>query len=182
MTHAPSDRLRVLAVDPISRGVGYAILEGCGHLVEWGVSHTRRANNAECLKRVAALIAQYDPEVLVLEDNTDPRCRRRPRVRDLLIQLKALATTRQLRCCRISWRAVRKRFGDVALTKYAIAERLADRFPELAIRLPPRRKAWVSEDVRMSLFEAVALALAGAERAGRHSAATLPLPHDAQHV
>jgi hypothetical protein len=41
-----------------------------------------------------------------------------------------------------------------------LAEILATRFPEeLAPRLPPKRKPWISEDYRMDIFDAVALAI-----------------------
>lgn len=45
-------------------------------------------------------------------------------------------------------------------TKHALAEILAKQFSEeLASRLPPKRKAWMSEDYRMDIFDAVALVL-----------------------
>lgn len=44
-------------------------------------------------------------------------------------------------------------------SKMEIARLLADRFPELAWRLPGERKIWSKEDSRMSLFDAVAGAL-----------------------
>jgi hypothetical protein len=41
-----------------------------------------------------------------------------------------------------------------------MAELLAKQFPdELASRLPPKRKAWTSEDARMDIFDAVGLAV-----------------------
>ena len=43
--------------------------------------------------------------------------------------------------------------------KQEIAIAIAERFPELAPRLPRSRKPWMSEDYRMSIFDAVALAL-----------------------
>ncbi len=51
-------------------------------------------------------------------------------------------------------------FADGQGTKHALAEILAKRFPEeLGSRLPPKRRAWMSEDSRMDIFDAVALAL-----------------------
>jgi hypothetical protein len=45
-------------------------------------------------------------------------------------------------------------------TKQEIAELLAGKYPdELASRLPPKRKPWKSEDTRMDIFDAVALAV-----------------------
>jgi hypothetical protein len=41
-----------------------------------------------------------------------------------------------------------------------MAEMLATQFPdELASRLPPKRKPWKSEDSRMDIFDAMALAV-----------------------
>jgi hypothetical protein len=46
-------------------------------------------------------------------------------------------------------------------TKQEMAELLARQFPDdLAARLPPKRKPWKSEDTRMDIFDAVALAFA----------------------
>ena len=46
-------------------------------------------------------------------------------------------------------------------TKHALAVLLAARFPkELQTRLPPKRRPWMSEDYRMGIFDAVALAVA----------------------
>jgi hypothetical protein len=51
-------------------------------------------------------------------------------------------------------------FAEGQGTKHALAEMLAGRFPEeLASRLPPKRRPWMSEDYRMDIFDAVALAL-----------------------
>jgi Holliday junction resolvasome RuvABC endonuclease subunit len=44
-----------------------------------------------------------------------------------------------------------------ASNKHEIATTIAGRFPELAPRLPRFRKPWMSEDYRMSIFDAVAL-------------------------
>ena len=52
-------------------------------------------------------------------------------------------------------------FGDDQESMYARAEMLAKPFPdELDLRLPPNRRPWMSEDSRMDIFGAVALALA----------------------
>jgi hypothetical protein len=41
-----------------------------------------------------------------------------------------------------------------------MAQAVAARFPELAPRLPPQRKPWMSEDCRMAIFDAAAFVLA----------------------
>jgi hypothetical protein len=61
-----------------------------------------------------------------------------------------------------SQKRIRKAFfADGRGTKHALATQLANRFPEeLGNRLPPKRRAWDSEDYRMGIFDAVALAVA----------------------
>jgi hypothetical protein len=45
-------------------------------------------------------------------------------------------------------------------TKQTIAEILGKKYPEeLGSRLPPKRRPWMSEDYRMDIFDALALAL-----------------------
>ncbi|HUZ06530.1 MAG TPA: hypothetical protein VMV89_03490 [Candidatus Paceibacterota bacterium] len=46
-------------------------------------------------------------------------------------------------------------------TKHDLAEMVAGQFPEqLGSKLPPKRKAWMSEHYQMGIFDAVGLALA----------------------
>ena len=45
------------------------------------------------------------------------------------------------------------------LNKQSLAETIARHIPAFARYLPPPRKPWMSEDSRMSLFDAAALAL-----------------------
>jgi hypothetical protein len=55
---------------------------------------------------------------------------------------------------------VRQLFGELgAVNKYRMACVIADRFPELASRLPPERKPWMAEDARMGIFDAASFAL-----------------------
>ena len=44
---------RILAVDPISRGVGFAVLEGQDNLVDWGIPTTGRADNGKSARVIA---------------------------------------------------------------------------------------------------------------------------------
>jgi hypothetical protein len=50
--------------------------------------------------------------------------------------------------------------GDDPGTKHTLAKSIAERFPEeLGFLLPPKRRDWMSEDSRMGIFDAVALAM-----------------------
>jgi RNase H-fold protein (predicted Holliday junction resolvase) len=162
MTRASVRSHRVLAIDPTNRGFGFAVLEGPTRLVDWGVKRVKGTNvNGACLAAVVRMMRWYEPDVLVLEDCGTRGARRRQRTSALIEDLAELAERRQMRCSRVPWTTVREPCGNrPGATKEQIAAALATRFPELARHLPPHRKPWMSEDVRMSVFDAVALAVA----------------------
>jgi Holliday junction resolvasome RuvABC endonuclease subunit len=116
--------------------------------------------NTNSLAKVEELIAHYQPGVLVLQDTEDSW--RSTRIKALSRKIIAMAATRKVNVKLFSRDQVMKAFIPDGLgTKHALAEILAQRFPEeLGSRLPPKRKPWMSEDYRMDIFDAVALALA----------------------
>jgi hypothetical protein len=71
-----------------------------------------------------------------------------------------LALSRNVKVKTLSRAEVKQAFAESgAGTKYEIAIAIANRFPELTPRLPRFRKPWMSEDYRMSIFDAVAFGL-----------------------
>ena len=77
----------------------------------------------------------------------------------LIDDISKLASKRKIKVRRFSRVKVKQAFSESgASNKYEIAVAIAGRFPELAPRLPRFRKPWMSEDYRMSIFDAVALA------------------------
>jgi hypothetical protein len=136
-------------------------MEGGDTLVDWGVRSVTGDKNADTLKKVVAMIALYKPVALVLEDASAKGSRRSRRIRDLTEEIVATAAGRRIKVALFSRdRVMQTFFEDGHGTKHAIARILAVRFQEeLGPRLPPRRKPWNSEDYRMGIFDAVALAL-----------------------
>ena len=53
-----------------------------------------------------------------------------------------------------------------AKTKQSIAETIAKHIPALSLYVPPPRKPWKSEDARMGIFEAAALAWTFSQSSG----------------
>jgi Holliday junction resolvasome RuvABC endonuclease subunit len=155
------DWRRALAVDPTSRGLGFAVLEDRDRLVDWGGKQTTSKNrNAQCVAAVVALVRSYEPDLLVLEDCAAPRSHRCGRVQDLIRELRRVAASHTLPVLLVSPPALRETCaGSPRATKREVALALAKRFPELARQLPSPRKPWMSEDARMSVFDAVALAV-----------------------
>lgn len=158
MTDTP--RLRLLAIDPSPRGFGFAVLEEPLRLVDWGLVHVGAQKNRESFRRFEDLVQLYAPDVLVVEDCADPGCRRRERARALIAEIMEYGSFFDLEVRRIAWQRVRESVGmSPDATKEEVAANVAATFPELAHRLPPHRKLWMSEDPRMSLFDALALAI-----------------------
>jgi hypothetical protein len=153
---------RILAIAPSDRGFGFAVLEGRDTLVDWGIKRVQRENkNAKSLKKAEGLIALYRPGVLVLENASAKHSLRSPRIRRLCPQIIKLAATHKLNVKLFSRDEVMKTFlPEGQGTKYAVAEIVAKRFSEeLSHKLPTERKLGHSEDSRMSIFNAAALAL-----------------------
>ena len=46
MTYATHDRERVLAIQPTTRGFGFAVFEGPQEPIDWGVKEVRKNKNA----------------------------------------------------------------------------------------------------------------------------------------
>jgi hypothetical protein len=92
-----------------------------------------------------------------------PGSRRQPRVRRLIETLVSLAKKRGIAVYTVARSAVLSCFSsaDQPATKHSIAMKLAEQFPELQPSLPRLRprKAYESEDDRMSIFDAVAFAV-----------------------
>ncbi|MEX8519017.1 MAG: hypothetical protein AB3X44_10940 [Leptothrix sp. (in: b-proteobacteria)] len=154
----PKEVRTVLAFYPTSRGFGFALFKGEQFLVDWGIKDIRlKDKNFFAIHLIKTLIERYSPEVLVIEDTTRKHSRRHERIRLLYTRIAAYAKTRRIAVCRFTRAEMHDHFG--VHTKYAIAEAVARAVPMLASRLPPKRKAWMSEDARQSLFDAVALGI-----------------------
>jgi hypothetical protein len=158
MPHNPT---RIFALDPTTKGFGYAVFELPFRLVRSGFAHIGGDKHAGAVARFAQLVEAVRPDAVVLEDAEAPGSRRRPRVRRLVAALVKLARERDLPVSTVARSAVLKCFAplDGRATKQSIAERLAKDFPELREQLPRPRKPWESEDKRMSVFDALALAV-----------------------
>ncbi len=160
MSHAYTKDIRVLAIDPSSRGFGFAVLEGPERLIDWGVKETKTDKKRRSLKLIDDLIERYQPSVVVVEDYAGKGSRRCRRVRELIEDISKLASKRKIRVRSFSTAKVKQAFSESgASNKQDIATAIANRFPELAPRLPRFRKPWMSEDYRMSIFDAVGLAI-----------------------
>src|SRR5436305_3650451 len=94
MSHTPTDPTRIFALDPTTKGFGYAVFETPFHLVDWGLAHVAGEKESGAVARFEELLDQYRPDIVILEDPTAPGSRRRPRVQKLLEKLRDTARER----------------------------------------------------------------------------------------
>jgi hypothetical protein len=158
MTRKRTSAELALAVFPSTRGFGYAVFEGPQSLIDWGVKSAYcPQKNLDSLRKIRELIAFYRPDTVVLEDYEGHGSRRAKRIRTLINLISAHVAGEGTRTASFSRAEVRDSFG--LTNKREIAEAIARDLPELEPRLPPVRKIWMSEDRRMSIFDAVSLAM-----------------------
>ena len=150
---------RVLAIDPCARGFGFAVIENSDRLIDWGVKELRGDKNPKSRTAIEKLIACYEPDLVVVEDCDAHGSRRRRRTQYLIRSVLNLCFKMRVHTRAVPRLRVRKIFG--ASNKDQIAAMIVQRFPELAPWQPRPRKAKTdfTEDHRMSIFDAIALAL-----------------------
>ena len=72
---------RVLALQPSTRTIGFAVMEGSTRPIDWGLKFiTPQDRNKQCLKLTETLLELYQPSVLVVEDCQGKGSRRHPRI------------------------------------------------------------------------------------------------------
>ncbi len=160
MTGRTQNRVRsqILSLYPTTRGFGFALFDSERRLLDWGSVGVRGDNkNVETMRQMALLIARTHATKITTEDTRPKSARRHDRIRRLHALLIAEAHVRHIPLLRFTRAEVLRYFG--ATTKYELAKTVAGALPHLAHRLPPRRKPWMSEDTRQSLFDAAALGL-----------------------
>ena len=150
----------VLAIYPSTRGFAFVAFEGPFSPVDWSAREIRgRHKNQRCLISITVLLERFRPDVLVLQDMSSTGTRRAHRLRELNADIRELAEERGIPVFAYSREQVREAFAPFGLTtKHFIAETIAKHIPAFDRYLPPPRKPWMSEDSRMAVFDAVALA------------------------
>ena len=148
----------VLSIYPFWRGVAFVLFEGPNNPFDWGVKEIKgKHRDSNTLVEIKKIVDRYRPDVLVIEDADS---RRTSRIRKLYRMLVHFAEAEYVDLHRCSKVEVRACFATVgARTKYEIARAIATQIPAFAHRIPRRRKPWMSEDPRQSLFDAAALGI-----------------------
>ncbi len=153
---------RILAIDPGTRQMGFAILEN-GMLRAHGVKVIRKARSPqEALNRakmeMTSLIEDFRPGVLVIEQTFIGRNRNAALLKVLCDEIKTLAMRHRIKVLAFAPSTVRKVVcGSGRADKAAVAKAVAARYPELKAFLFKDRK-W-KEAFHANMFDAVALGM-----------------------
>ena len=164
MSAGPSSPI-VLAVYPNVSGLCYAAFEGKLLPIDWGIKTARSAAKRATLMRHAEwLVRLFTPSTLILPSRNAVMGGSR-RLQKLATDIEVLATRSQASVHWYSRSEIRECFSCYgAQSKEAIAGAIARLLPDFEQHLPPVRRLWMSEDYRMGLFDAVALAVTHYQR------------------
>jgi hypothetical protein len=156
MSKTPS---RILAVEIRAGRLGYAAFETPNRLLDFGAAWFDSSATARL--RIASLLRIFRPSVLLLRKGSSHRSRK-----NTLRKSVARIVRSEGRKLSISIALMTDRVFDAYFernscrNKYNIAALLATWFPEIAWRLPPRRKFYEPEARAMLYFDAAALGAA----------------------
>lgn len=144
---------RILALDLHPRRFGYVVMESPDKLLDWGVrrSYQKTNKHTEVLVggRIRRLVKMWMPDVIV----TRIRDRRDKVLQSFFRQIKREVGT-------TAFLPIQNSPDHVSRGKYERAVQIAARFPEIAWKLPSRRRPWESEHYSMSIFGALEVAVA----------------------
>lgn len=153
---------RILGIDPSNQALGLAIIES-GQLIYSAVRYLSNASPLGGRLRVAGLgyvkqmMRAFRPDVVVTPDVSS----RSPEAQAFCRQLQRLAAPGRLRFVSLNMTAVRQTLQlDNRANLHQLAQRIADLFPEMRLRVPPPRKLYDHQNLQMARFKAIALAVA----------------------
>ena len=165
-----------LAIYLNSRGLSFVLFEGTLSPYDWGIFEFRGPRkDASCLRKMRGLLDGYNVDALVIQHTGAGGTRRVSRLSMLNTALEAAAREHGVLVFKYSRADVYETFSSAGFAnKQRLAEVIAKRIPAFERHVPPPRKPWMSEDTRMGLFDAAALALVFFERAEGLDPGALP--------
>jgi len=152
---------RVLALHLARRGLAFCQFEAPGALHDWGIKYIAwRARHEATLGVVQHLIQRFAPDAIVIEDVSATGARRSARICALYREIEGIADEHGIDLNAYDWEAVFHVFkARQPRTRHDIAVHVAELLPMIKRRLPPKRRCWLPQDPRQSLYDAAALGL-----------------------
>jgi len=150
---------RILAINPGTRYIGMAVLQG-SELLDWGVKTTAGRWSERKMERIKSMVSRlidhFHPDLLSIKQLHASRSS--PNLGELRKELLELARQRGLHICGHSIQEIEAFYGSgERMNKRKLAELICSPHPALLRLLRREKKSNGSYHMRM--FEAVALAL-----------------------
>jgi len=160
ITRDQRQALEMLAASTNGYSVPMMLAQGCG------IVALRRLVRDQ-LATITAILDRSEPHILVLQDTGPSGTRRAKRLVALNLAVEAEAHQRSIPVFKYSRAEVYECFAWVGfVNKQVVAELIAKHIPAFEQYVLPPRKPWKSEDARMGIFDAAALALTFSQKAG----------------
>lgn len=153
--------VRILGLASTTRGFAFAVTEAPDRLADWGLRSTPVSKTAT-RQRVEVVLRRARPLFVAFEPEAGRRKRHRGRLFGEVVT--SVCSAYGIMMLAVESQETRALADVTHPTKWDVADVMAERFPELAPKLPARRKPWQGEDDRIGLFVALATASAAWER------------------
>lgn len=147
--------IRVLGLASTIRGFAYSLTEGPGCLVDVGNRETP-TKGPRLDRSIDLVLLESRPLFVAVEHMSGQKQERFRRFSDAVV---GCCETHEIKVITVRREDLLKASDLTDGTKWDVAEAMARRFPEIAHKLPERRKEWKSEDDRLGIFTALASAL-----------------------
>jgi hypothetical protein len=149
----------VLALYPNMKGLWYVVFEERLRTIDWGIKQVRKKKGADFERYAQWLMNVFSPARIVLPMRLAVTVES-GRLQKVAANIEELATAYGISVHFYSRAEIQAHFMQYGTkSKDEIARVIVGVLPEFGQHLPPRRKKWMSEDYRMGLFDAVALAM-----------------------
>jgi len=160
----PCRHRSLLALDIRAQKLGFAAFAEPSRLLGCGIRKyggTRQLLRDAVVQRITSLLDFYAPPVVVIRKPHVHSPETSRQVGKVINTIRIEAKRRSINVQIVSASTVKKFFSksDPA-TKHEIASALAERFEDIAWKLPKKRKVWQSERHNMLIFDAVATGVA----------------------
>jgi hypothetical protein len=149
---------RILAIAFRARRFGFVAFEGVNKLLDYGVREYENDGRFSLEHRLVKLQSEFAPSLILARRAADRGHNTLRSTRDALRRLEDFAKQTILPVTIVEESSIRDFFSASARkNKHDVGQAIVSRYPELAWKLPPKRKPWQTEPVRQLIFDAASL-------------------------
>jgi hypothetical protein len=154
----------ILGIAIRARWLGFGAIDQQNRLLECGMIFYQRRSMSQlksAKRRLESTISRLSPSRVALLRAELTANDEASSVRSLVRALRGAVSLGSISLVSLRRDEIRRAFSEGKVcSKDEIASALVALFPELAWKLPQKRKIWSKEDFRMAMFDAVAAAVA----------------------